>query len=95
MRVQKEIVISKNMMLKIQQEFASPAVINEKDVNQLRQVILEQGSQRDFTLINLLAYTGIRISEALSIKLFDCNNNSQTKELIIRNGKGTSKGLST
>lgn len=75
-------------MLRIQQEFASPAVITEKDVNKLRQIILEQGSQRDYTLITLLAYTGIRISEALSIKLFDCNNVYQTKELVIRDGKG-------
>ena len=75
-------------MLKIQQEYASPATVTEKEINQLRQSILEQGSKRDYALINLLAFTGVRISEALGIRLNDCNNIFQTKELIIRNGKG-------
>ncbi|SDH03496.1 tyrosine-type recombinase/integrase [Desulfosporosinus hippei] len=86
--IQNDIIITDKMMLKVQQEYASPATITEKDVNQLRQAILEQGSKRDYALINLLAYTGLRISEALSIPLSECNNIYQTKELMIRNGKG-------
>lgn len=86
--MQKDIVITDKVMLKIQQEYASPATVTEKDINRLRQAVLEQGSKRDYALINLLAYTGVRISEALGIRLTDCHNIYQTKELIIRNGKG-------
>ena len=86
--IQKEIVINDKMLLKVQQAYASPATITEKDVNQLRQACLEQGSKRNFALINLLAYCGVRVSEALGIRLADCENIFQTKELIIRNGKG-------
>jgi integrase/recombinase XerD len=86
--IQSDIVITKNMMIKVQQDYASPATISEKEVNQLRQTILENGSVRDLTLVNLLAYTGVRISEALSIRVADCNAIFQTHELIIRNGKG-------
>jgi len=86
--IQKDIVIIDKVMLKIQQEYASPATVTEKDINRLRQAVLEQGSKRDYALINLLAYTGVRISEALGIRLTDCHNIYQTKELIIMNGKG-------
>lgn len=87
-KIQQDIVISHNMKTKVQQDYASPAVITEHDVNKLRQVILENGSIRDLALVTLLAYTGLRISEALSVELDDCNSFSQTKELVIRNGKG-------
>lgn len=86
--IQSDIVITKNMMIKVQQEYASPATLSEKEVNQLRQTILENGSKRDLSLVNLLAFTGLRISEALSIKLIDCQGIFQTHELLIRNGKG-------
>ncbi len=85
--VQKDIVITNNMMLKIRGEFVSSTVITEKDVNLLRQVILEHGSKRDYALVNLFAYTGIRISQALDVRLADCNNINETKQLTIREMK--------
>ena len=88
LNIQSDIAINRNMKMKIQQEFASPAKFSEKEINQLRQIILENGSKRDYALINLLAYCGLRISEALSILLVDCLNICQTKELLIRSGKG-------
>jgi len=47
---------------------------------------LEGKSKRDYALVNLLAYTGLRISEALNLKLDDLH--LESRELIVRSGKG-------
>ncbi len=91
--VQPDLVITNNMKIKIQQQYASPATITKKEVGNLRQIVLEKGSKRDYALMNLLVYTGVRISEALNILISDCNNICVTKELIIRNGKGNKQRI--
>ncbi len=48
--------------------------------------MLEDNNKRNYAIATLLAYTGVRISEALSIKMNDFN--LQTGECIIRSGKG-------
>jgi integrase/recombinase XerD len=84
--VQEEKVIYKTDMLKIQKAYASPTKVAEIEVKQFLQNILESNNKRNYAIVVLLAYTGLRISEALSIKLSDMN--LQTGECIIRNGKG-------
>ena len=51
-----------------------------------RQRILKDGDRRLYAIATLLGYTGLRISEALNVKLDDIN--LETKELIVRKGKG-------
>jgi len=82
---QKEIVIDKQMLIRIQREYASPAMFGVEAVNRLRQASLEYGSKRDYALVNLLAFTGLRISEALNLKLGDVH--FESRELVVRQGK--------
>lgn len=84
--IQNDIVITKTMMNKIQQEYASPAKFSNLEVNKLRQAILETGSKRDYALITLLSYTGLRISESLNIQFSDLH--IESRELVVRQGKG-------
>jgi integrase/recombinase XerD len=84
--IQADLVVSKRDNVKIQNQYASLAKIELKDVEKFRQLLLDnEKSKRNHALITLMAYTGLRISEALSIKMNDFNLTS--KELIIV-GKG-------
>ena len=84
--IQEFIVVEKRMNIKIQSQYASPTDINEEMVTIFRQKIQNSGNLRNYALVTLLAYTGLRISEALSLKFSDFNLN--TGECIIRSGKG-------
>jgi integrase/recombinase XerD len=84
--VQSDTVIAKTDMLKVQSEYASPTQVTELEVKQFTQKVLESKNKRNYAIVTLLAYTGMRISEALSIRLDDFN--LQSGECIIRKGKG-------
>jgi integrase/recombinase XerD len=73
-------------LIKIQKEYISPSTLTKSEVESFRQKILEKSSKRNYTIATLLAYSGVRITEALSIKLSDVN--LKTMEIIIRYGKG-------
>lgn len=82
------IVIIKKDMCKVQTEFANPTEITRDDVQQFFDNIKNDNvktSKRDLTIVYLLAYTGIRISECLNIRMRDLNLREQ--ELTIQ-GKG-------
>ncbi len=82
---QTEIVLKDKDFIKIQKQHINPCTIDKADVEEFRQKILVNESKRDYAIVTLLAYTGLRISECLSIKMNDFDLSS--KELIIRNGK--------
>jgi len=84
--VQDDIVIDKTDMIKVQTQYASPTKVTELEVKQFVQKVLESKNKRNYAIVILLAYSGMRISEALSIRLDDFN--LQTGECIVRNGKG-------
>ncbi|MBA4496369.1 tyrosine-type recombinase/integrase [Paenactinomyces guangxiensis] len=84
--IQKEIVIHKSDKKKVQKAYASPAVHTEQEIQQFIQVVLEGGSKRDYALVNLLAYTGLRVSEALNLTMDDMHLDA--RELIVKEGKG-------
>jgi integrase/recombinase XerD len=83
---QVEIVITKKDFVKVQQQYASLATVELTDVEKFRQLILDSGNKRNYAIVTLLAFGGLRISEALGIKMNDFNLIS--KELIIKDGKG-------
>lgn len=89
--VQSDIVIFKTDYMKVQLEFASPANITKSEVEAFRQKILETDNKRDYTMATLLAYSGLRISEAINLKLSDINLPAQ--EILIRYGKGKKQRL--
>lgn len=67
--IQSDIVIKDDDMIKIQVSYANPTDITKVDVENFRQIILENGDKRLYAIVTLLAYTGLRISEALNINL--------------------------
>jgi integrase/recombinase XerD len=79
---QNHFVIQKEDWKKVQHGYASPAVHSEADVQRFIQTVLESKNKRDYALVNLLAYTGLRIS----LVIHDLYLESQ--ELLVRDGKG-------
>jgi integrase/recombinase XerD len=84
-KVQSDMVLSKKDYVKVQQQYASLAKVNEKDVDKFRQLILNSGNKRNYAIITLMAFGGLRISEALNLKMDDFNLIS--REIIVH-GKG-------
>jgi integrase/recombinase XerD len=89
--IQQDFVINNKDTIKVQQEYANPCIIEKKDVEAFRQKILESGDKRLYALATLIGYSGVRITEALSIKLFDIC--FEAKEIIIRKGKGSKQRI--
>lgn len=83
---QTNMVITKKDYVKVQQQYASLAKIEFKDVEKFRQLVLDSESKRNYALVTLLSYAGLRISEALSLKMDDFNLIS--RELLVKDGKG-------
>lgn len=84
--VQDDIVIKPSDKIKIQLEYASPTKVTEIEVKQFLQTVLESRNSRNYALMILLAYTGVRISEALNIRMDDYD--LVGRECVIKNGKG-------
>ncbi len=83
---QEDIVLKKKDLIKLQAEFVNPCKVTKGQVEQFRQRILQAEDKRMYAIVTLLAYGGLRISEALNVKEQDyC---LQTKELVVRQGKG-------
>ena len=83
--IQQDQVVSKNDNIKIQQTYANPSDVTKQEVNAFRQQLLQDGYRDIYCLATLLAYAGLRISEALNIQLTDFN--LSVGELKVR-GKG-------
>lgn len=92
--IQKDIVITYKDKVKVQKGGINPCKISNEDVKAFRQKILDSDCRslddferiRNYCLVCILEFTGIRVSEAINIMLDDYNFNSM--ELIIRSGKG-------
>lgn len=78
-------------LIKVQRNFANASDVTKADIENFRQGILEDGDRRLYAIVTLLAYSGLRISEALNIKLDDMS--LESKELIVRKGKGENREL--
>ena len=78
---QSDMVITKKAFQKVQQQYASLAKVELKDVEKFRQLILDSGNKINYSLVTLLAYAGLRISEALNLKMNDFNFVS--REIIV------------
>lgn len=85
-KIQEDNVVFKTDYVKVQVEYASPAKVTKAEVENFRQKILETDSKRNYAIVTLLAYSGMRISEALGIKLTDINLIG--REILVRKGKG-------
>ena len=63
--VQKDLVITVEDRLKFQQEIASPAEIEKKDVEAFLQKVLVDTGKRNYAIAVILAYAGLRVSECV------------------------------
>lgn len=84
--VQKDIVINDNDFIKIQKQHINPCRVDKIQVEQFRQKVLENETKRDYAIVTIILYMGLRISECLNIKMNDFDIDS--REIIIKNGKG-------
>lgn len=84
--IQDDMVVSKKDMLKIQQSIANPTDVTIEEVEGFRQTILEQEGLRNYTIVTILSYAGLRISECLNLKMNDVNIKDRT--ILVKDGKG-------
>ena len=82
----KEPVLNKRDNLKVQLAYASPSTVTKTDVERFRQEILEQNGARDYAIVSILAYAGLRISECLQLRMEDVSLTA--REIAVRCGKG-------
>ncbi|OAB39270.1 transposase [Paenibacillus macquariensis subsp. defensor] len=84
--LQTEQAITKRDMIKVQRQYASLSTVELADVEKFRQLVLESNSKRNHAIVSVLAYCGLRISEALNVKMDSFNITSQ--QLVVSEGKG-------
>lgn len=82
---QKEIVIMKKDYMKTQTSYASLSVLTKQDVDALRQKVLANEGIRDYAMITLMAYGGLRVSETCYARMDRLN--LEAGELQVQ-GKG-------
>lgn len=87
---QSDTVILKNDFMKIQLQYASPSTVTKKDVEAFRQRLLESDSKRDYAIVTLFAYSGIRRSECADLKLDQVDLTAKEIRVI---GKGDKQRL--
>lgn len=83
------LVISKADFIKIQENSINPTEVTKEDVERFRQGILQsEGTHaiRNYTIVTVMMYTGLRISEVLRLKRTDVNTVSG--EIRVTDGKG-------
>lgn len=83
------LVISKADFIKIQENSINPTEVTREDVERFRQGILQsEGTHaiRNYTIVTVMMYTGLRISEVLRLKRTDVNTVSG--EIRVTDGKG-------
>ena len=87
---QTEAAVLPNDFMKIQLQYASPCTVTKKDVEIFRQRLLESGSKRDYAIVTLYAYSGIRRSECVNLKLDQVDLTAKEIRVI---GKGDKQRL--
>lgn len=83
------IVISKADLIKVQTEIVSPTNITKKEVEEFRQRILQSegcSAKRNYAIVTIMAYAGLRISEVLELK--KVNVNTTANQIRVMDGKG-------
>ena len=84
-----EIVISKSDFIRVQENIINPTDITKQDVEMFRQQVLQSegcGAVRNYAMVTIMAYAGLRISEVLNLKKVDIS--TQANQLRVSDGKG-------
>lgn len=83
--IQTDFVLSKKDNIKVQSQYANPSIVSKQEVEQFRQDILVNQGKRDYAIVTIMAYAGLRVSEVLN--LLSSNFDFIARELTV-NGKG-------
>lgn len=67
--MQVETVVLDADFMKVQLQYASPCTVEKKDVEAFRQRLLEGGNKRDYAIVTLYTYSGLRRSECVNLRL--------------------------
>ena len=84
--IQTDIVVDRKDYLKVQLAFANPSTTSKEEVEAFRQKVLISNGPRDHAIVTILAYAGLRISEAMDLKLSDVDLVGM--EITVPHGKG-------
>lgn len=87
---QEETVILNADFMKVQVQYASPCTVEKKDVEAFRQRLLEGGNKRDYAIVTLYAYSGLRRSECVNLLLDQVDLVSKEIRVV---GKGDKQRL--
>lgn len=87
---QMEAAVLDSDFMKIQLDYASPCTVEKKDVEAFRQRLLEGGNKRDYAIVTLYTYTGIRRSELVALEIAKVDLVSKELRII---GKGNKQRL--
>ena len=82
---QTEFVVQDQDFMKIQIQYANPCTVVKKDVEAFRQRLLESGNKRDYAIVTLYTYTGIRRTELVNLRMDEVD--LVAKEIYVT-GKG-------
>ncbi|MDT8718200.1 tyrosine-type recombinase/integrase [Clostridium sp. 19966] len=77
---QRDRVIFRTDLIKVEKDKINSSV-HKEDVDNFRQMVLNNSGERNFAIVTLIAYSGIKISEALDIRI--SNVHLAEKEIII------------
>lgn len=88
--IQTETVILKADFMKVQLQYASPCTVEKRDVDAFRQRLLENGSKRDYAIVTLYAYSGLRRTECVNLLLEQVDLVSKEIRVV---GKGDKQRL--
>lgn len=83
------IVITETDYIKIQDSLINPTDITKKDVEEFRQRVLQSegcAAERNYAIVTIMAYAGLRISEVLHLKKSDVS--VQARQILVSDGKG-------
>lgn len=91
---QNDYVVTEDDTLSIQKNGINPCKVTQNEIQEFKQNILEDNCRslndferiRNYCMVSILQYCGIRISECISIEMDDFD--LESTELIIRRGKG-------
>jgi len=84
--LQKASAVSKKDLLRVQASYASLGKLSEKDVEAFRQRVLLESGIRNYAIMTIMAYAGLRISETLNLGLEDVD--LVGRQIRVNAGKG-------
>ena len=79
-------IVSKKDLLRVQAAYASLGELTERDVEAFRQRVLLESGIRNHAIMTIMAYAGLRVSEALNLRPEDVD--LVGRQITVNEGKG-------